>query len=89
MITTATRLLYFLVTRHDNIINLQQKLQAIHGGAHIYLLCFSRLNYSEGDLVIESGIEPDIVGIAAELLDLLVSPEEGEAIYSAFVSPSV
>jgi hypothetical protein len=42
------------------------------------------LNFSESDLVLESGIDLDIVTCALEILELVVTPEEGNAIQSAF-----
>jgi len=78
--------LYYLVTKFDDDIDMQKKLAAIRGGSQKYLLCLSRLNFSEDDLVLESGIEPDVAGCALEMLELFVTPEEGDAIHSAFSS---
>ncbi|KAK6596222.1 DNA repair protein [Botrytis cinerea] len=38
---------------------------------------------AEDDLVFESGIDPDIPGCALEMLEMVVTPEEGEAIQEA------
>jgi len=65
---------------------MQKKLTAIHGGTHKYLLCLARLNFSDDDLVLESGIDPDVAACALEMLELVVTPEEGDAIQSAFSS---
>ena len=86
LITLATRLLYHLVTKYEQVVNLQKKLSAVPGGPQKYLLCLARLNFSEDDLVLESGIDPDVAGYALELLELAVTPEEGDAIHSAFSS---
>ncbi|KAK2624468.1 hypothetical protein QTJ16_006418 [Diplocarpon rosae] len=83
IVTLATRLLYYIVTKYDNI-DLQKKLSTIPGGCQEYLLCLSRLNFSEDNLVLESGIESDVAGLAFELLGMLVTPEEGDAIHDAF-----
>ncbi|KAK6583832.1 hypothetical protein PZA11_003562 [Diplocarpon coronariae] len=83
IVTLATRLLYYIVTKYDNL-DLQKKLSTIPGGCQEYLLCLSRLNFSEDNLVLESGIEPDVAGLAFELLGLHVTPEEGDAIHDAF-----
>ena len=80
------RLLYHLVTKYDSIIDMQKKLAVIHGGAQKYLLCLSRLNFSEDDLVLESGIDLDVAGYALEMLELIVTPEEGDSIEMAFSS---
>ncbi|TVY90902.1 hypothetical protein LAWI1_G001355 [Lachnellula willkommii] len=84
IISLTTRLLYYIVTKFDDDIDMQKKLAAIRGGSQKYLLCLSRLNFSEDDLVLESGIEPDVAGCALEMLELFVTPEEGDAIHSAF-----
>jgi hypothetical protein len=63
---------------------MQKKLAAIHGGNQKYLLCLARLNFSEDDLVFESGVEADVAAYALEMLELAVTPEEGDAIHSAF-----
>ncbi|TVY24546.1 hypothetical protein LHYA1_G006276 [Lachnellula hyalina] len=84
IISLTMRLLYYIVTKFDDDIDMQKKLAAIRGGSQKYLLCLSRLNFSEDDLVLESGIEPDVAGCALELLELFVTPEEGDAIHSAF-----
>ncbi|KAG4433559.1 hypothetical protein IFR05_010955 [Cadophora sp. M221] len=83
IITLGFRLLYHLVTKYENL-DMQKKLSVIPGGTQKYILCLSRLHYSEDDLVLEAGIEPDIAGLAFELLGLLVTPEEGDAIHAAF-----
>lgn len=80
------RLLYHLVTKYDSIIDMQKKLSVIHGGSQKYLLCLSRLNFSEDDLVLESGIDSDVAGYALEMLELVVTPEEGDSIEMAFSS---
>jgi hypothetical protein len=65
---------------------MQKKLSVIHGGSQKYLLCLSRLNFSEDDLIVESGIDADVAAYALEMLELVVTPEEGDAIHSAFSS---
>ncbi len=77
------RLLYHLVTKYDNI-DMQKRLAAVHGASQKYLLCLSRLNFTEYDLVLESSIDPDIPTYALEMLEVFVTPEEGDAIHSAF-----
>ncbi|RKF57294.1 putative dna repair protein rad26 [Golovinomyces cichoracearum] len=84
IINTAMRLLYHLVTKHECAIEIQQNLSYVHGGSQKYLLSLSRLNFLEEDLVLESGIDSDVPGFALELLELIVTPEEGDAIQSAF-----
>ncbi|KAF8858325.1 hypothetical protein BDZ45DRAFT_674110 [Acephala macrosclerotiorum] len=83
LISLVMRLLYHLVTKYENI-DMQKKLAAVPGGPQKYLLCLSRLNYAEDDLLLESGIDPDATPFAAEMLDMYVSPEEGDSIHAAF-----
>ncbi|CZR64986.1 related to protein UVS-3 (presumed DNA repair and checkpoint control protein) [Phialocephala subalpina] len=71
LISLAMRLLYHLVTKHENI-DMQRKLAAVPGGPQKYLLCLSRLNYADDDLLLESGIDPDATPFAAEMLDMYV-----------------
>lgn len=87
MINLAVRLLYHLVMRYDDIIDMQKKVAVIPGGSQKYLLCLSRLNFSEEDGLLESGIEADVARCAVEMLEMVVTPEEGEAIQSAFEKP--
>lgn len=82
------RLLYFLVTKYDDDIDIQKKLSVIRGGSQKYLLSLSRLNFSEDDLMIESGIDSDVATYALEMLELAVTPEEGDAIHAAFSAGS-
>lgn len=84
IITLATRLLYHLTTQHESEINMQQKLRAIHGGSHKYLLVLARLNFKEDDLVLESGIADDVPRLALEMLEGAVTPDEGDQILRAF-----
>jgi hypothetical protein len=82
IITLATRLLYHLVTAYD--LDMQSKLAPIHGGTQKYLLVLSRLNFAEDDLVLESGIDMDVQGLALEMLNLKVTPEEVDEVNGAF-----
>ncbi|POS85650.1 hypothetical protein EPUL_002776 [Erysiphe pulchra] len=84
IINIAMRLLYHLMINYISIVDVQRSLTYIHGGSQKYLLSLSRLNFLEEDMVLESGIDPEISGFALELLELFVTPEEGDAIQSAF-----
>ncbi|RDL29713.1 Uncharacterized protein BP5553_10693 [Venustampulla echinocandica] len=84
IISLATRLLYHIVTRFGDDIDIQKKLAVIRGGSQKYLLSLSRLNFTEDDLLLESGIDPDVAAYALEMLERVVTPEEGDAIHSAF-----
>jgi hypothetical protein len=65
---------------------MQEKLSRIHGGSQKYLVCLARLNFMEDDLVLDADIGPEIQECAHEMLELAVTPEEGDAIHSAFSS---
>lgn len=65
---------------------MSKKLSVIPGGNQKYLLALARLNFSEEDSVLEAGIDPDVATCALELLELSVTPEEGDAIHAAFSS---
>jgi hypothetical protein len=63
---------------------MQDKLSRIHGGNQKYLICLARLNFSEDDLILDADIDPEVAECAHEMLELAVTPEEGDAIHSAF-----
>lgn len=63
---------------------MQQKLSVIHGGTQKYLISLARLNFSEDDLVLEAEIDAEVAECAHEMLELAVTPEEGDAIHAAF-----
>jgi hypothetical protein len=65
---------------------MQAKLSRVPGGMRKYLICLSRLTFAEDDLVLDADIDPEVAECAKELLELVVSPEEGDAIHSAFSS---
>ena len=84
LVNTGLRLLYYLMTTYPDLINLQEKLREISGGQHKYLILLSRLAFSEG--YHEQGIEDDVVECATEMLENLITPEEGESLLEAFGS---
>jgi hypothetical protein len=84
LVNTALRLLYYLVTAYPSLINIQDKLREISGGQHKYLIILARLAFSEG--YHEQGIEDDVVECATEMLENLITPEEGESLLEAFSS---
>ncbi|EAQ88628.1 hypothetical protein CHGG_05247 [Chaetomium globosum CBS 148.51] len=86
IISLATRLLHFIVTdpRTSMAANTSAKLAASHGGSQRYFLALARLNFAEEDLVMEAGIDAETVELAHELLELAVTPDEGEEISDMF-----
>ncbi|KAL3423947.1 DNA repair protein rad26 [Phlyctema vagabunda] len=85
LICLTTHLLYHLIIKYELAGTMQKRLSAINGGFQKYLLCLARLNFSEEDLVFESGIGPDVAHRALEMLELAVTPDEGTAIQLAFL----
>jgi hypothetical protein len=86
IISQATWLLHLLVTdpRTSDVANTSAKLAASHGGSQRYFLTLARLNFAEEDLVLEAGIDAETVELAHELLELAVTPDEGEEISEMF-----
>lgn len=86
IIAQITALLHFLITdpRTSNVANMPAKLAASHGGSHRYLITLARLAFAEGDLVLEAGISARTVDLAHDLLELAVTPDEGEGIGEVF-----
>jgi hypothetical protein len=60
------------------------KLAASHGGSHRYLITLARLAFAEEDLVLEAGISARTVELAHDLLELAVTPDEGEGVGEVF-----
>ncbi|KAK0815456.1 hypothetical protein LTR91_001931 [Friedmanniomyces endolithicus] len=85
-INLATRLFYHLLRTHDDLVDLTQKLHVIHGGHQKFLVAMSRLAFSE-QLVLEYGIEDEVLEAAHSVLDSWLSPEEGEAVVRAVETP--
>ncbi|KAK3688925.1 hypothetical protein B0T22DRAFT_460487 [Podospora appendiculata] len=86
LITRATLLLHTLITnpRTANVVNVAAKLAASLGGAQRYLLTLARLSFADDDLVLEAGIEAETSEFAHELLELAVTPDEGEGVGELF-----
>jgi hypothetical protein len=86
LIAQITALLHFLITdpRTANVANMPAKLAASHGGGHRYLITLARLAFAEEDLVLEAGISARTVELAHDLLELAVTPDEGEGVGEVF-----
>ena len=85
-INKAVRTLYHLLRTYDSIISISEKLNAIHGGYHIFLISMTRLAFSE-QLVLEHGVEDEVAEAAHTILDNVLSPEEGANIREAVETP--
>ncbi|TIC99425.1 hypothetical protein CH35J_004910 [Colletotrichum higginsianum] len=86
LISQIILLLHTLVTDPNtaNVANILQKLSVSHGGSQRYILSLSRLNFAEEDLVYEAAVDADTVDRAHELLELAVTPDEGDSIAASF-----
>ncbi|KAM0548534.1 hypothetical protein ACHAPJ_009857 [Fusarium lateritium] len=85
-ISQCVFLIHALVTGPEtaNIAEIGQKLSMAHGGSQRYLLALGRLAFAEEDLVMEAGIDGETAEAAHELLELAVTPDEGEVVNGAF-----
>jgi hypothetical protein len=86
-INTTVRILHHILRSFDELIDLTQKVNFERGGYHAFLIGMTRIAFSE-QLVLEAGIETDVVEAAHDILDNVLSPEEGEAIVKAVQTPS-
>ncbi|KAL3298465.1 DNA repair protein rad26 [Colletotrichum asianum] len=86
LISQIVLLLHTLATDPNtaNVANILSKLSVSHGGSQRYMLSLSRLNFSEEDLVYEAGIDADTVDRAHELLEIGVTPDEGDSVAESF-----
>lgn len=86
IISQCVMLIHTLVTSPHtaNIADISQKLSVHQGGSQRYLLALGRLTFAEEDLVMEAGIDGDTVEAAHELLEMIVTPDEGEVVSEAF-----
>ncbi|TLD15120.1 hypothetical protein PspLS_10608 [Pyricularia sp. CBS 133598] len=85
LIALSVSLLHKLVMMAATVDeNVASKLAASHGGAQRYLLTLARLNFAEEDLVLEAGISSETAELANELLELAVTPDEGEGVRDVF-----
>jgi hypothetical protein len=85
LVNGLMRLVYGVMHRHPEHIDLQAKLCRVVGGKQKFLVVLTRLAFSEG-LVLEAGIEDETVEMAHEILDDAVNPQEAEALLEAFSS---
>lgn len=88
IISQCVLLVHALVTdpQTANVADMSRKLSVFHGGSQRNLLCLGRLTFAEEDLVMEAGIDSETVEAAHELLELAVTPDEGEVVSGAFGS---
>lgn len=85
-INATMKLLNHLTTSNPGF-NIKSKLNETLGGLHAYYVSLTRLAFSEG-LVLEAGIEQEVMDMAHDILDDGLSPEEGDALAEVFPSGS-
>lgn len=85
-INMTTRVLYHLLRTYDGSIDIVQKLRAVLGGYHKFLVSLSRIAFGE-QLVFESGIEDAAAEAAHAILDRVLGPDDGEAVMKAVETP--
>ncbi|KAF2159601.1 hypothetical protein M409DRAFT_70916 [Zasmidium cellare ATCC 36951] len=85
-VNMTTRLLYHLLRGFDDPPAAVQKLHAVHGGYHKFLVSLTRIAFSE-QLVFEAGIEDEAAEAAHNILDNILGPEDGEAVMKAMETP--
>ena len=83
LVNRSITLLYHLLQLHPTTINLPEKLAAVNGGAHKHRVVLARLAFSEG-VFLDAGIEDETVGMARDMLEESVTPEEAEGLLEAF-----
>ncbi|KAK0621033.1 hypothetical protein B0T14DRAFT_429255 [Immersiella caudata] len=86
IISQALLLLHALVTdpRTSDTVDMTRQLATSSGGSQRYLLALARLSFAEEDLVLEAGIDAETVERAHALLEMAVTPDEGEEMGDLF-----
>ena len=85
-INATMKLIYHVATTNAGF-DIKSKLVNTLGGQHAYLVALTRLAFSEG-LVLEAGIDDEVVNMAHDILDEGLSMEEGDAFGKVFSSGS-
>lgn len=85
-INANMKLIYYITTNNADF-DIKSKLTNTVGGQHAYLVALTRLAFSEG-LLLEYGIEDEVVNMAHDILDEGLSMEEGDAFGKVYGSGS-
>lgn len=85
-INTTTRIIYHLFRTYDSHIDFLQKLRVVRAGYHKFLVSMTRIAFSDR-MVFEEGLDEEVVEVAHQILDSVLSPEEGEAVVKAVETP--
>ena len=82
LVNRGVNLLYHILQLQPSI-NLPAKLSAVNGGVHKYRVVLTRLAFSEG-WYLDAGVSDECVGMARDMLEESVTPEEAEGLLEAF-----
>jgi hypothetical protein len=82
-INLTVRILYHIETKFTDVVDVRAKLAAVPGAAHMHLVALGRIAFGEG-LILDAGIDEEVVEAAHVMLDEFLSPEEGRALMEAF-----
>lgn len=85
-INMTARIIYHLLRTYDSHIDFLQKIRVVKGGYHKFLVSMTRLAFTD-KLVFEDGLDEEVVEAAHQILDSVLSPEEGEAVVKAVETP--
>jgi hypothetical protein len=85
-VNTTARIIYHLLRTYNSHIDFLQKVRVVKGGYHKFLVSMTRIAFSDR-LVFEEGIDEEVVEAAHQILDSVLSPEEGEAVVKAVETP--
>ncbi|KAF1811855.1 hypothetical protein P152DRAFT_398814, partial [Eremomyces bilateralis CBS 781.70] len=86
-INLTVRILFVVIDKYRDTIDMRQKLSVVNGGTHVHLVALTRLTFSER-LVLDEGIDPDVIESARSLLSTYVTYDEGTAIEAIYAPPA-
>ncbi|KAJ5126125.1 hypothetical protein N7448_005437 [Penicillium atrosanguineum] len=85
LVNGLMRLIFGVMRRHGQFINMQEKLACVPGTKQKHLVVLTRLAFCDGS-VLEAGIDDETVDMAHELLEEWTNPQEAESLAEAFPS---
>ena len=85
-INMTVRILYHLLRSYDSHIDFLHKIRVVKGGYHKFLVSMTRIAFTD-KLIFEDELDEEVVEAAHQILDSVLSPEEGEAVVKAVETP--
>lgn len=85
LVNGLMRLIFGVMRRHGQFINMQEKLACVPGSKQKHLVVLTRLAFCDGS-VLEAGIDDETVDMAHELLEEWINPQEADSLAEAFPS---